>query len=146
MDICEQELYDKNGNFSLSEKPRVITRSPNTWDRYGAWSPNGHKIAWSCSENHTISYLGPSGSRWQQNIITELWIMNADGRDKVQLTGFNDRTSPHYVGTRCYVGMIAWHPDGKRIALVLHQQYKAYNLNSTVVILELGDKRPLLAQ
>ncbi|MBQ6474378.1 MAG: PD40 domain-containing protein [Victivallales bacterium] len=142
MDICEQDLYDKDGNFSLSEKPRVLTRSPNTWDRYGAWSPNGHKIAWSSSEDYTISYLGPGGSRWQQNIVTELWIMNADGRDKVRLTGFNDRSSPQFIGVRCYVGMVAWHPDGKRIALVLHQQYKAYNMNSTVVILELGDKRP----
>lgn len=128
MDICTQPVK--------STAVKQLTRTPGVWDRYAAFTPNGKKILWSSSQGYSVAYLGPAGSQWQQSMITELWIMNKDGSDKKRLTGFNDTTSPDYIATRCYVGMVACHPDGKHVAIVLHKQYNVYNTTSSVILLE----------
>lgn len=137
MDICTQPVN--------STVPKQLTTSPTVWDRYASFSPNGKKIVWSSSEGYSIAYLGPGGSRWQQAMISELWIMNRDGSEKRRITGFNDRTNPQYIGQRCFFGMIAWNPvDSKKLAVILHKQFNVYNNSSTVMIIELGNQLSII--
>ena len=83
--------------------------------------------------------FGPGGRLWEKYLSTELWIMNRDGSGKHRLTGFNQRGSKEFTGVRSVVGMSAWHPNGREIAMVLLKEGRNYELESSVLILELGD-------
>lgn len=131
MDIC---LYD-----IASEQTTKLTDTPMVWDRYASFSPGGEKIVWSSSEGFTISSLGAGGINWQREMMSELWIMNKDGRQKRRLTFFNQRNRPESVRRHAYVGMSSWHPSGERIALVLHSETWPGVIESGVMILDLYD-------
>ncbi|MBR0457941.1 MAG: PD40 domain-containing protein [Victivallales bacterium] len=142
MDIYTMAVGDASGRPILDGKPVKLTSTPSVWDRHASFSPGGKKIIWASSEGYSISTLGPGGSRWPQAMVTELWIMNANGKDQVCLTSYNQRGSSMYAGTRCFVGATCWSPDGQKVAFVLNRQINAYSLASSVVVLELGFKKP----
>lgn len=72
------EIYavDLLGNSEVN-----LTNSPATRDEDPAWSPDGSKIAWSRDNN--------------------IWVMNSDGSQQVQLTSVLAAWRPH------------WSPDGQ---------------------------------
>lgn len=131
MDICLFNLK--------TEKIVSLTDTPMAWDRYATFSPGGEKVIWSSSEGFTVSALGIGGATWQKEMVSELWIMNKDGRQKRRLTYFNQRNRPEAVTTRCYVGMSSWHPKENKVALVLHNEIRPGVMESTVMILELHE-------
>lgn len=131
MDIC---LYD-----IASGKTAKLTDTPMVWDRYASFSPGGEKIVWSSSEGFTISSLGAGGINWQREMISELWIMNKDGRQKRRLTYFNQRNRPESVRRHAYVGMSSWHPSGERLAIVLHNEAWPGVIESSVLIIDLHE-------
>ena len=129
------------GLYSLeTNKVTFLTNRTDTWDRYAAFTAMGRKIIWSSSGDYTIPYLGIGGSQWQNEMLSELWIMNANGMDKRQLTHFNERGHSQYAGSKCYVGMVKWHPTKKNtIAFILHKQHSLNNTSSSIIIAELGN-------
>ena len=131
MDIC---LFDL-----ASEKTVPLTSTPMVWDRYASLSPRGEKIVWSSSEGFTVSALGVGGVNWQREMTSELWLMNKDGSQKRRLTFFNQRNRPESVARHCYVGMSSWHPEGDRIAMVMHNETWPGVMESSVMILDLHE-------
>ena len=119
-------------------EPVNLTQTPRSWDRFASISPDGRKIVWSSSADFNIRYLGSGGSRWQRYLRTELWIMDANGQNGRKLTNLNTPGSPEYVGRRAFVGDTAWSPDGNRIALVLHYETRNFDVDSKVLMVELG--------
>ena len=71
-----------------------------------SWSPDGTKIA----------YANQKSSQWND---VQIWIMDADGTNKTQITYGYD------------LGSISWSPDGEEIAFVRNEGfwYNIYNLN-----------------
>ena len=126
--------------YGLQDKKLLrLTETPGLLDRFAALSPKGEKIVWSSSMGLTQPNLGAGGRLWEKYLSSELWLMNKDGSEKRRLTSFNQRASEHFTGQRSVVGMSAWHPEGEKIALVLLKEARNYELESSVIILELAD-------
>ncbi len=72
--------YDKGKTWSVhtmnsdGTNRKRLTQAKNKWDSSPTWSPDGKKIAFA------REYLDSAGD-WQE----EIWIMNADGSEQVQL-------------------------------------------------------------
>lgn len=59
-----------------------------------SWSPDGERIVYS-SASTVYPVLGNPGSA--QKVVMDIWVMSADGRDKIQLTdGFTANYGPAY--------------------------------------------------
>ncbi len=123
-------------------EPKRLTQTPRIWDRYASISPDGKKIVWASSDGFDIRYLGAGGSRWPNYLRTELWIMDVDGKDPKQLTFFNRNGPRKLAGKRCIVGDTAWSPDGNTIATVIHRENLRRDLESLVVLIDLGKGEP----
>ncbi len=76
-----------------SAKVVNLTRSPNENDDWPSFSPDGKKILFSSARGD------------QDNRVSDIYIMDADGRNEVNLTN-------HPAGD----STPEWSPDGKRIA------------------------------
>ncbi len=135
MDICVLDLRTR--------KARNLNNTPDVWDRYAALSPDGGKIVWSSSSSYSLAFLGYGGSKWRSEMLSELWIMNADGSDKRQLSFFNVRGHEHYAGGSSFIGGLAWHPRNPgKIAFILHtRQASGYN-SSAIIVAELAGGLP----
>ncbi len=121
-----------------------LTDSPDVWDQYAACSPDGTKIVWASTAGQAIPYLPMNDQAWQRYLRSEIWIMSADGKRRKQLTFFNTPagTHPESVGKRCYVGNMAWSPDGKQLAVCLNKEAAYFSIEPEVVILDLGSGSP----
>ncbi len=99
-----------------------LTSSFADWDEHAHWSPDGEHIVWMSSTGLDIEWpedMGPLD--WRFYLATELWIMDADGSNKEQLTFYNDPSHAHNKAARTAVSDSAWAPDGKSlIVLVAH--------------------------
>ncbi|MBI2503122.1 MAG: PD40 domain-containing protein [Candidatus Latescibacteria bacterium] len=87
------DIYVMNADGSnpvdlMEQQPEAA----NSIDQFPAWSPDGHQIAFRSNR---------AGGK-----IFNIFAMNADGTDPVQLT--------HETTNDC--GSVAWSPDGRRIA------------------------------
>jgi len=93
-----------------------LTDSDEAWDEHAHYSPDGSAIAWMSSQGLDVHYGSTEGFDWADYLKTELWIMNADGSGKQQLTHFNTPGYPEYMGgARCIVSDSSWSPDGTRL-------------------------------
>lgn len=73
-----------------------VTQTDDSWEEYPAWSPDGSRIAFDANDGAD----------------TEIFVMNADGSNRLQLTDNFDPFRPpgDYLP--------AWSPDGSKIAFV----------------------------
>ena len=81
---------------------RQLTDDPG-WEESPSWSPDGSKIAWFVSKDIDPSVEPSFGYQPTPTV----WVMNADGSGKVQLT-----TGP------VHGAFPTWSPDGTRIAFL----------------------------
>ena len=88
------------------------------WDEHSHWSPDGTMMAWMSSTGLKIDY--PGQDVWRGYLKTELWMANADGSNKTQLTHFNTPGYDEYMnGKRVIVSDSAWGPDGKHLVMAV---------------------------
>ena len=103
----DEDLYvidtDGNGIERLTDNDHPDSRPK--------WSPDGNQIA----------YVSLHNGRH-----TDIFVMNTDGSDIVQLTAYGDSETSHYYGAP------SWSPDGSRIAFVsaVHGSFKRHVMNS----------------
>ncbi|MBO4511143.1 MAG: PD40 domain-containing protein [Victivallales bacterium] len=137
MDVFAQKVSGKGKN-----EPRNLTNDATALDRFPVFSPNAKKLAWSSTREFDTSYFGVDSSRWQSELRSELWIMEADGRDRQRITYFNQKGHEHYMSPNgAYVYMVAWHPKFDNfIALVLRKPEQDH-VSSSVLLLELGIRK-----
>ncbi len=89
------EIYLMNPN---GKRVRRLTKNPEH-DSVPAWSPDGQKITFaSFRDLNRIQNPGP--------ILSEIYVMNADGTNPINLTQSVERPD----------GTSSWSPDGKQIA------------------------------
>ena len=74
--------------------PSNITNDPSQIDDDPDWSPDGSRIAFT---SHSVLDTG------QDSETAEIWTMNPDGSNRMQLTFDNEEAGP------------SWSPDGKKI-------------------------------
>ncbi|MBU7025989.1 MAG: PD40 domain-containing protein [Theionarchaea archaeon] len=130
--------------YELDLKTQQLTRLTETfedWDEHAHYSPDGQRIAWMSStnlENLGITFDDLRYQTWGLKLKTELWIMDANGSNKQQLTSFNDPENPEYSGN-VIVSDSAWSPDGTKIAATI--AYKNLKnrrgYSSRIVLIEL---------
>ena len=77
--------------------------TPIPWDSHPVWSPDGGRIAFVSTRN------GPEGSPHGPDNI---WVVNADGTNLLQLTTDGGNTNP------------TWSPDGTKIAFTAGAQIR----------------------
>jgi Tol biopolymer transport system component len=88
-----------------------LTDTTNVWNEHAYISPDGRKIAWLSSQGYPFT---PSAN-WAATLKLELWIMNADGSNKQQLTSFNSPGSPEFTaGHRIILADGGWNPQGDK--------------------------------
>jgi len=130
------DIYSVNLKTGQLER---LTHSDDDWDEHAHYSPDGRHIAWMSSQGLDVVYGSTQGKAWADYLKTELWIMDADGGGKQQLTHFNTPGYPEYMdGARCVVSDSAWSPDGRRIVMCVascHNEQWAVKL----AMLELGE-------
>jgi hypothetical protein len=87
-----------------------LTNSPYIHDEHSHWSPDGNKISWMSG-----TYVG--------GLVTyksELYLMDANGANPVQLTHFTNSSYPEYIQDTLVTADHYWSPDGKRIFGFVH--------------------------
>ena len=104
-------------NFATG-KSINLTSSDDEWDEHAIFSPSGNKIVWSSSSFYQD--YNPSDTipifHIPKNLKLEVYLMDADGKNKVQLTHFN---TPGYKGyhKQSTTGLPhAWSPDGTKLS------------------------------
>jgi polyhydroxybutyrate depolymerase len=114
-----------------------LTNTPNDWDEHAQYSPDGNKIAWISATGLNIPRDSIKVNDFERGLLTELWLMNADGSNKQRLTYFNQPGYAEYMnGERVIVSDISWSPDGRTIAALI-AYWSANSLKSKIVMIEL---------
>lgn len=87
-----------------------LTNTPYIHDEHAHFSPDGNKISWMSGV-----YTGEI-----ESYNTELYLMDANGANQMQLTHFTNSTYPEYIQDTVVVADQYWSPDGKRIFGFVH--------------------------
>lgn len=99
---------DLEGNFLTR-----LTFSAYNHDENPEYSPDGKKIAWSSTK-------GKPGQE------VDLYLMDANGGNRAQLTHFGEKSSKDYLGDMYSCRELGWSPDGKQIAVSFGTNYRPY--------------------
>lgn len=112
-------ISDLNGVFL-----KRLTETPFAHDENPEFSPDGKKIIWNTA-------AGDPGDG------EELWIMNADGSNKVRLTYFTDPNHSEYDLIARQITEITWSPDGKSVVFghVSREERGSPHIPSTLYLL-----------
>ncbi|MEA3337607.1 MAG: hypothetical protein U9R25_17055 [Chloroflexota bacterium] len=103
LDIWEKDLE--------TQALRNLTNNPGNWEEHLGISPSGKKMLYDSS----------SCCSWDSNQLKtlrmELYMMDADGSNAVQLTHFNTSGYPESSEGQSVVAKGVWSPDGRQVAL-----------------------------
>lgn len=89
-----------------SNKLTNLARTDNIHYEMALYSPSGHKISFMS---------GPFIGVVRFGYKADLYLMDADGSNRVRLTFFNESGHPDYVGAAVQIQKEAWSPDGSKI-------------------------------
>src|SRR5262249_19630131 len=91
-----------------------LTRGPY-WEEHASYAPNGRLISFMSSSPYpTVLFQ------------TELFLMNADGSDKRQITRFNVPGAAEKTDEKSMPIHNSWSPDGTRLAITLQYGGPSY--------------------
>lgn len=89
----------------------AITDTDDEWEEHLSFSPSGNKI----------TFMSSACCAWKPNELktlrAELYLMDADGSHKVQLTHFNSPGYSESSSEQSVVASSTWSPDGTRVAM-----------------------------
>lgn len=116
-----------------------LQKSPETWEEDACAAPNGDSFAYmtDTGARYRLNFKDPDWARQPRQ--REYWLMDAYGRERQQLTYFNDPTAPEYLGRRAIVAACDISPDGRRLAGTLGVDYggaKRADIDLMVVVIE----------
>ena len=131
--------------YELDIETQKLTRLTETfddWDEHAHYSPDQKRIAWMSSTGFGdlgITFDDLQQHTWGLKLKTELWVMDADGRNKQKLTSFNGSGDPDYPG-KVVVSDSSWSPDGTKIAATLAYKDSTglRDYSSRIVMVELS--------
>lgn len=98
-------VSDMNGE-SLTN----LTNTPSLHNEDAEYSPDGTKIVY---KEQVTPWDTPPGKD------TEIFIMNTDGTNKVQITNLTDPDSPHYIPGISHITEMDWSPDSTNLIVGL---------------------------
>ncbi len=111
------DIYEMN---LITGETTNLTHTPNDWDEHAHYSPDGKYIAWMSATGLGINIPSVGDYAWEEQLITELWLMNNDGTDKQRLTHFDDDGYAESLrGKRAIVSDMTWSPDSKKLAVLV---------------------------
>lgn len=121
-DIQKDHVY-KLDIWMIDVNTQELTQLTNTngaWEEFASFSPNGKKISFMSSECCNWDPENPKSIPFKSTLATELYIMDSDGANKVQLTSFNENGLPgsewdKYLQGRIIITENKWSSDGKKI-------------------------------
>jgi Tol biopolymer transport system component len=90
-----------------------LTSTTNVWNEHAHIPPDGKKIVWISSQGYPFT----PAANWQSTLKTDLWMMNADGSGKQQVTFFNTPGNPQYTGARVILSDGSWNPAGDKYVM-----------------------------
>ena len=118
---AEIYLMDPNG-----EQIRRLTEQPK-YDGEPAWSPDGKRITF-------VSYRDLKQIPERGVIRGEIYVMNADGTNPINLTRSAERADK----------ISTWSPDGKRIAFTSAELFDGHTLvNSDIFVMDVDGGNPI---
>ena len=118
---AEIYLMDPNG-----EQIRRLTEQPK-YDGEPAWSPDGQRITF-------VSYRDLKQIPERGVIRGEIYVMNADGTNPINLTRSVDRAER----------VSTWSPDGKQIAFTSAELFDGHTLvNSDIFVMDIDGGDPI---
>lgn len=106
-------LYDLRSHACTN-----LTNGKHEWSEHAHFSPDGKVIAWISSKNIQQPRDG-TGNPLGRTLATDLWLMNAGGKDQWRLTFFNDPASGSYQRRPVALADNAWSPDGQKILVYM---------------------------
>jgi Tol biopolymer transport system component len=103
-----------------TEELMQLTNTDDAWEEFGSFSPDGEKISFMSSECCDWDPMSPESIPFESTLMTELYIMNSNGTEKVQITNINEKGLPgtewdEYLKGRKIVTGNKWSSDGKKI-------------------------------
>lgn len=115
--LGQREAGDRRRGQSSGPSTTAWTETPTAWDGHLAFSRDG---AWAVFASTQDMPPRPPAQRDEVFLPpTELWIADPDGDVLQRLTGFNDPTSPHFLGEPAHVGPAAWTPEGNALLVTV---------------------------
>ena len=107
----------------VAQKSFNLTDTDNAWEEFARFSPDGKKIVYM-SSLCCPTFNPDSPKHYLKSLMTEVYLMDADGGRKVRLTHFNVPGFSEYYPGRNIAGAVAWNPSGDKI-LVEHTNASA---------------------
>jgi Tol biopolymer transport system component len=97
-----------------------LTDTDDAWEEFASFSPDGKKISFMSSECCDWDPMSPESIPFESTLMTELYIMNSNGTEKVQITNINEKGLPgtewdKYLQGRQIITENTWSSDGKKI-------------------------------
>jgi uncharacterized protein (TIGR03437 family) len=110
----------------------ALTSTPDQWNEFPTVVPGGTSLVY-------MSTVGAGAT--VGNFKGDLWVMNADGTGKYQLTFFNEPHSPDYQPAGIVTADPAWNADGTELA-IYGNLGMAQALPGTLLVLDIEPANP----
>jgi uncharacterized protein (TIGR03437 family) len=112
----------------------ALTSTPDQWNEFPTVLPGQTSLVYTS----TVGDGAVNG-----HFKGDLWVTNADGTDRYQLTYFNDPNSPDYQPAGVIPADPAWNADGTELAIYGNQGV-AQALPGTMLVLNIEPANPTL--
>jgi Tol biopolymer transport system component len=137
MDIYEYDL--------LTGRLARLTRTPDAWDDFPCYGPEGRYILWSGGEGPRAAFPELAHPGWQKHARSEVWAMERGGADRRAVTRFNQAGTPDRdwfarriaPSERFFVGDIGIDPQGERAALSVFYEGPGGSVSSVLLLMDL---------